>query len=120
MLKFDEKGLAPAIVQDMRTGEVLMLGYVDETAVQRTLESGRAWFYSRSRQEYWLKGDTSGNYLNVKSVRVDCDKDAIIYFAEPMGPTCHTGERSCFFRTLSGDGEMKPAPERPVFPEAGA
>lgn len=100
MLKFDSQGLIPAIVQDARTGEVLMLGYMNSESLQHTLESGEVWFYSRSRQELWHKGATSGNRLIVKELWKDCDADAILVKAEPMGPVCHTGNRSCFFRRL--------------------
>jgi len=105
MLKFDEKGLIPAIIQDAATGEVLMLGYgevlmlgyMNEESLKRTLEGGQVWFYSRSRQELWHKGATSGNYLNVRSIFRDCDDDTILIRVEPAGPVCHTGNRSCFF-----------------------
>jgi len=100
MLKFDEKGLIPAIIQDAATGEVLMLGYMNEESLKRTLEGGQVWFYSRSRQELWHKGATSGNYLNVRSIFRDCDDDTILIRVEPAGPVCHTGNRSCFFREL--------------------
>ena len=98
MLKFDDKGLIPLIVQDAKNGEVLMLGYANEDALRHTLESGEVWFYSRSRQELWHKGETSGNVLRVVSIAKDCDSDAILIKADPAGPTCHTGERSCFFQ----------------------
>ena len=100
MLRFDENGLIPAIVQDAGTGEVLMLAYMNAESLRRTLESGQAWFWSRSRQELWHKGATSGNFLNVKAILKDCDEDALVVKVEPLGPACHTGERSCFFRTL--------------------
>jgi len=103
MLRFDENGLIPAIVQDASTGEVLMLAYMNAESLRRTLESGQAWFWSRSRQELWHKGATSGNFLNVKAILKDCDEDALVVKVEPMGPACHTGERSCFFRTLEED-----------------
>jgi phosphoribosyl-ATP pyrophosphohydrolase/phosphoribosyl-AMP cyclohydrolase len=99
-LKFDEKGLIPAVIQDADTGEVLMLGYMDGEALRRTLSSGEAWFYSRSRQELWHKGEASGNRLNVRSVWKDCDSDAILVTAEPTGPVCHTGNKTCFFQQL--------------------
>jgi len=98
MLKFDDKCLIPLIVQDAKNGEVLMLGYANEDALRHTLESGEVWFYSRSRQELWHKGETSGNVLRVVSIAKDCDSDAILIKADPAGPTCHTGERSCFFQ----------------------
>jgi len=102
MLKFDEKGLLPAIAQDAETGEVLMLAYMNQEALEKTLSTGQAWFYSRSRQELWHKGATSGNYLNVKKVLIDCDEDTILLQVDATGPACHTGNRSCFFREISG------------------
>jgi phosphoribosyl-ATP pyrophosphohydrolase/phosphoribosyl-AMP cyclohydrolase len=99
-LTYDDNGLAPAIVQDAHTKEVLMLAYVDEEAVRRTLSTGTSWFFSRSRQEYWNKGATSGNTQKVVEVRYDCDADAVLILVEPAGPACHTGETSCFHRTL--------------------
>lgn len=89
-------GLLPTIVQHHRTGHVLMLGYQDVTALNSTLETGLATFFSRSRQEQWVKGATSGNYLRVLSVEVDCDRDTVLLIADPDGPTCHTGEQTCF------------------------
>lgn len=103
MLKFDNKGLIPVIVQDEADGTVLMLGYASRESLKLTLDSGEVWFYSRSRKELWHKGSTSGNVLKVKSMMKDCDNDTILIKAEPAGPTCHTGERSCFFTDLSGD-----------------
>jgi len=100
MLRFDENGLIPTIVQDASSGEVLMLAYMNAESLRRTLESGQAWFWSRSRQELWHKGATSGNFLNVKAILKDCDEDALVVKVEPLGPVCHTGERSCFYRTL--------------------
>jgi len=104
MLQFDQNGLIPAIVQDVSTGEVLMLAYMNAESLRRTLESGQAWFWSRSRQELWHKGATSGNFLNVKAILKDCDEDALVVKVEPEGPACHTGNRSCFFRTLEEEG----------------
>lgn len=98
--KFSEMKLLPAIVQDYETGEVLMLAYMDEEALKRTLTTGRTWFFSRSRQEYWCKGETSGNKQFVKEVYYDCDGDAILIKVKQIGPACHTGERSCFYRKL--------------------
>jgi phosphoribosyl-ATP pyrophosphohydrolase/phosphoribosyl-AMP cyclohydrolase len=100
-LKFDEKGLIPAIAQDVDTGEVLMLGYMNEEALRRTLSSGEVWFYSRSRQELWHKGDISGIRIKVRSVWKDCDSDTILVKAKATGPVCHTGNRTCFFQQLS-------------------
>jgi len=95
-IKFNEKGLIPAIVQDADTGEVLMLGYMNEEALRRTLSSGEAWFYSRSRQELWHKGET----IKVQSVWKDCDSDTILIKGQPTGPVCHTGNKTCFFQQL--------------------
>ena len=100
-LKFNEKGLIPAIAQDADTGEVLMLGYMDEEALRRTLSSGEAWFYSRSRQELWHKGETSGNRIMVRSVWKDCDSDTILVKGKATGPVCHTGNKTCFFQKLT-------------------
>lgn len=101
-LVFDSSGLLPAVVQHARTGEVLMLGFMNREAVAATLDSGEVHFYSRSRGVLWRKGETSGNVLHVVGVSVDCDRDALLIAAEPAGPTCHTGERSCFFTPLTG------------------
>ncbi len=100
-LKLDAKGLLPAIVQDADNGDVLMLGFMNEEALRRTLTSGEVWFYSRSRQELWHKGATSGNKLIVRQVWLDCDNDTVLVKAKPLGPTCHTGNRTCFFRELT-------------------
>jgi phosphoribosyl-AMP cyclohydrolase len=99
-VKWDDKGLVAAIIQDADSGQVLMLGYMNEESLKNTMESGQAWFWSRSRQELWHKGATSGNYLAVREVWYDCDVDAVLVKAKPMGPTCHTGEQSCFYRRL--------------------
>ena len=103
-IRFDERGLVPVIAQDATTGAVLTLAYANREAVERTLESGEAHYYSRSRGELWRKGATSGNTQKVIEVRLDCDGDALLYRVEPRGPACHTGEESCFFTTLSGEG----------------
>ena len=100
-LKYDEKGLIPAIIQDVYSGEVLMLGYMNEESLSRTLSSGEVWFYSRSRKELWHKGATSGNRLIVRRLWRDCDSDTILVKAEPLGPTCHTGNKTCFFQELT-------------------
>ncbi len=104
MLKFDDRGLIPAIIQDDETGEVLSLFYMNDEAVRRSRESGQVWRYSRAEQRLMLKGATSGNYLNVRRILFDCDADALVVRVQPTGPACHTGERSCFFRRL-GQGE---------------
>ncbi|MCH8568758.1 MAG: bifunctional phosphoribosyl-AMP cyclohydrolase/phosphoribosyl-ATP diphosphatase HisIE [Balneolales bacterium] len=97
-LTFSENGLIPAIIQHAETREVLMLGYMSRESLLKTYKSSKAVFYSRSRDEIWLKGETSGNFLNVVSVHTDCDSDALLVLAMPDGPTCHTGAKSCFFR----------------------
>ena len=100
-LKFNEKGLIPAIVQDVDTGEVLMVGYMSQESLRRTLSSGEVWFYSRSRQELWHKGETSGNRILLRSIWKDCDSDALLVKAHPTGPVCHTGNKTCFFQQLT-------------------
>jgi phosphoribosyl-ATP pyrophosphohydrolase/phosphoribosyl-AMP cyclohydrolase len=104
---FDDDGLVPCIVQDWETGEVLTLAYMNHDALERTLESGEAHFWSRSRQQLWHKGETSGNVQRLRSLRYDCDVDALLALVEPSGPACHTGERTCFYRTM---GEQRVAP----------
>jgi phosphoribosyl-AMP cyclohydrolase / phosphoribosyl-ATP pyrophosphohydrolase len=103
MLKFDKKGLIPAIIQNATSGKVLMLGYINKESLEKTLQTGHVWFYSRSRQELWEKGETSGNYLNVRAIFKDCDEDTLLIQVDPAGPTCHTGAESCFYRTLDSD-----------------
>lgn len=103
MLKFDDKGLIPAIVQDARNDEVLMLAYMNEESLKRTISSGDVWFFSRSRQELWHKGETSGNFLKLRSIIKDCDSDTLLVKAVPMGPVCHTGNRTCFFQQLESE-----------------
>ena len=100
-LRFDENGLIPAIAQDAESGKMLMLGYMNEKALRRTLFSGEVWFYSRSRQELWHKGETSGNYIKVSSVWQDCDGDTILVKGKATGPICHTGNETCFFQQLT-------------------
>jgi len=105
---FDENGLVPVVAQDAATGDVLTLAYANQEAVEKTLSSGEAHYYSRSRNELWRKGATSGNTQQVMEVRLDCDGDALLYRVDPKGPACHTGEKTCFFTTLSGEaGEGK-------------
>ena len=95
-LKRDGNGLIAAVIQDVSSGDVLMVGYMDDTALARTLTSGRVWFGSRSRGEYWRKGDTSGHVQYVRRVRIDCDGDCVLVEVEQVGAACHTGERTCF------------------------
>jgi len=106
----DADGLVPAIVQDVTDGTVLTMAYMDAEALRRTLSTGRTWFYSRSRQEYWQKGETSGDRQYVREVRLDCDGDALVVLVDQHGRgACHTGERTCFHRTI-GTGPGVPAP----------
>lgn len=107
-LKFDERGLIPAIVQDAITGRVLMMAWMNAESLRLTRESGEAWFWSRSRSELWHKGATSGNVLRVRELRADCDGDTLLVRAEPAGPACHTGKESCFFNPLSESNEETP------------
>ncbi len=109
-------GLLPAIVQDAQTGKVLMLGYVNEEALQKTLATGLVHFFSRSRGKLWLKGETSGQYLHLKEVYVDCDEDTLLFKVEPVGPVCHEGYSTCFYRRLQ-EGELKIVEERLKSPE---
>jgi phosphoribosyl-AMP cyclohydrolase len=100
-LKFDEKGLIPAVVQEWKTGEVLMVAYMNLESLKRTVETGLTWYWSRSRRKFWQKGETSGNVQRVKEILYDCDQDTLLIKVEQTGPACHTGERSCFFRRFS-------------------
>ena len=106
-LKFDEKGLIPAIVVDAISKEVLTLAYMNKESLQITMEKKLTCFWSRSRQELWLKGETSGNYQHVVSITADCDNDALVVMVEPQGPACHTGETSCFFNPVFENDELK-------------
>jgi phosphoribosyl-ATP pyrophosphohydrolase/phosphoribosyl-AMP cyclohydrolase len=110
-IAFDERGLVPCIVQDWRTGEVLTLAYMNAEAIERTRETGEIHFFSRSRQELWHKGATSGNTQAVRAIRYDCDADALLALVEPAGPACHTGERSCFH-----NGDLTPGAPHETLP----
>ena len=99
-LKFDKLGLIPAIIQDYKTGQVMMLAYMNKESLKRTLKSGKTCFWSRSRKEYWVKGETSGNFQFVKSIAYDCDLDALLIKVRQVGVACHTGNRSCFYRKI--------------------
>ena len=99
-LKYDERGLIPAVVQDAQTGQVLMVAYMNANALRLTRLTGETYFWSRSRQELWHKGATSGNVQRVQEIRYDCDGDTLLLLVEPAGPACHTGAFSCFYRTL--------------------
>jgi phosphoribosyl-AMP cyclohydrolase len=100
--RWDANGLVTAMVTDFASGEALMLAHMNADALDRTIETGEAWFWSRSRARLWKKGESSGNVLRVVEMRIDCDQDAIWIRAEPAGPACHTGERSCFYRRIEG------------------
>ena len=106
IIKLDKDGLICAVIQDHETGQVLMVGYMNEESLGITLREKKACFWSRSRQKLWLKGETSGNVLEVLEVRTDCDADALVLQCKPAGPTCHTNETSCFYRLVGGDGEI--------------
>jgi phosphoribosyl-AMP cyclohydrolase / phosphoribosyl-ATP pyrophosphohydrolase len=110
-IEFDDRGLVPCVVQDWRTGEVLMLAYMNSEALAKTRQSGEVHFFSRSRNELWRKGATSGNTLSLRAIRYDCDGDALLALVEPAGPACHTGERTCFHR-----GELEPAAPHEALP----
>jgi len=102
-IKWNEKGLVPAIVQNNQSLEVLMMAWMNADSLQRTRETGEAWFWSRSRQELWHKGATSGNTQKVIQIKVDCDGDTLLLFVNPAGPACHTGARTCFYRSLDSN-----------------
>ncbi|MFN7016937.1 MAG: phosphoribosyl-AMP cyclohydrolase [Fimbriimonadales bacterium] len=101
-LKYDANGLVPAIVQDAQNGQVLMLAYMNRESLRRTVETGLCTYWSRSRQQFWVKGETSGHVQRVKRILVDCDADAVLIQVEQVGVACHTGHRSCFFREAQG------------------
>ena len=105
--KFDQAGLITAVVINYESKEVLMLAHMNQQALDETISSGFAHFFSRSRQALWKKGETSGNVLEVKELRIDCDQDAVLVYAKPQGPACHTGESSCFFRRIDGQVLVK-------------
>lgn len=109
-LQFDEQGLIPAIIQDAVSGQVLMMAYMNAEALNKTLETGKTWFYSRSRQSLWMKGESSGHIQQVKEIRYDCDQDTLLILVEQTGAACHTGHYSCFYRSADGQ-EIEP----PVF-----
>ncbi len=102
-LKYDQNGLVPAVIQDDRNNVVLMVGYMDQEAIRHTVKMGKVCFWSRSRREYWVKGETSGNYFELKSIYADCDADTLLVKVIPQGPgkACHTGRYTCFFNTLA-------------------
>lgn len=117
-IRFDGDGLVPCVAQDWRSGEVLALAYMNAEALRRTRETGELHFFSRSRDELWRKGETSGNVQRVRQLRFDCDGDAVVALVDPAGPACHTGQRSCFYRDLDGSADpgidAAPAPGEPA------
>lgn len=106
-IKYNEKGFVPVITQDYETGKVLMMAYTKKEQLAKTLDTGLAFYYSRSRDKEWLKGDTSGHYQKIVEVRVDCDMDCVLYMVRQVGAACHTGEFSCFYRVLDEKGDLK-------------
>jgi phosphoribosyl-AMP cyclohydrolase len=116
-LKTDEHGLICAVVQDAESGEVLMVAWMDREALKRTLEGGKTCFFSRSRQKYWVKGETSGHFQALKEVRADCDLDAVLVKVEQTGAACHEGFRSCFYRAVGPDGSLEVVEEQLKSPE---
>ena len=116
-IEFDQRGLAPCVVQDWTTGEVLMLAYVSAESLEMTLETGDLHFHSRSRDELWKKGESSGSFMHLRQLRYDCDGDALVAMVDPAGPACHTGQRSCFYREVLGSASSRkdapPAPGEP-------
>ena len=105
-IKFDEKGLVPAVVQDAADGRVLMVAYMNRESLEKTVETGRTWFFSRSRGKLWNKGETSGNFQEVEDILVDCDADTLVVKVRQQGPACHTGSPTCFFRKVDKDGSL--------------
>lgn len=113
-LVFDEKGLIPAIVQDETTKEVLTLAYMNRESLERSIETGETWFFSRSRQELWHKGATSGNTQKISEIRLDCDQDALVVLVKPAGPACHKGEASCFTENIYESNEASETPDTQI------
>lgn len=107
MPRFDQHGLITAIAVDSQSREILMVAFMDAQALAKTRETGLAHFHSRSRGKLWLKGETSGHFLKIEEIRVDCDQDALVLLVSPQGPACHTGARSCFYRKLKGEGLVR-------------
>ncbi|MBI2424466.1 MAG: phosphoribosyl-AMP cyclohydrolase [Candidatus Hydrogenedentes bacterium] len=107
LLKFDDKGLLCAVIQHFESGQILMVGYMNRESLDITLREKKACFWSRSRQKLWLKGESSGNVLHVKEIRIDCDGDALLLQCDPVGPTCHTNETSCFYRIIEDNAELR-------------
>lgn len=116
-IKFDDKGLVPAIVQDIDTGEILMMAWMNEAALKQTLEVKKATFYSRSRDKMWIKGESSGHVQEVVEARVDCDQDLVLLKCKSHGPCCHVGYNSCFYRKADADGTLTVVEEKVFDPE---
>jgi phosphoribosyl-AMP cyclohydrolase / phosphoribosyl-ATP pyrophosphohydrolase len=116
-IEFDQRGLAPCVVQDWTTGEVLMVAYVSAESLEMTLETGDLHFHSRTRDELWKKGESSGSFMHLRQLRYDCDGDSLVAMVDPAGPACHTGQRSCFYREVLGSASSRkdapPAPGEP-------
>ena len=118
-IKWNDDGLVPAIIQDARDGRVLMMAWMNPASLEKTLETRRTWFWSRSRRKFWMKGESSGHVQVVKDIALDCDGDTLLLQVEPVGPACHEGFRSCFFRSLgSTDGQWSETEPRLLAPEA--
>lgn len=115
-LKYDSNGLIPAIIQEQSTGRVLMMAWMNKGSLQKTIETGKTWFWSRSRRKFWMKGETSGHVQTVKDVAFDCDADCVLIQVEQAGVACHEGYKSCFFRSIRGE-ETKITEQRLVDPE---
>jgi len=115
-VKFDQNGLVPVVVQDCKTYEVLMLAYMNREALQKSIETKKAYYWSRSRNKLWLKGETSGHFQKIKSMKIDCDNDTLLISVEQIGGACHTGHHSCFYREL-GEGEAKTTQDKVFEPE---
>lgn len=109
-LKYDANGLIPAVIQDVENQQVLMVAYMNREALQRTLETGLCTYWSRSRQQYWVKGETSGHVQRVKEIRIDCDNDCVLIAVEQVGVACHTGHRSCFYRVVQNSELVEAEP----------
>ncbi len=112
MIKFDDKGLVPAVVQDCKTGKLLMLAYMNRESLEKTITTGETWFYSRSRQKLWHKGESSGHIQKVEEIRIDCDLDTLLLAVEQTSAACHTGYYTCFYRRLNSAGDLEVIEEK--------
>jgi phosphoribosyl-ATP pyrophosphohydrolase/phosphoribosyl-AMP cyclohydrolase len=116
-LKYDQNGLIPAIIQDAETGEILMMAYMNDKSLRATVETGKTHFWSRSRQKYWMKGESSGHTQEVKEISIDCDKDTLLIKVKQIGAACHEGYHNCFFRKLNTNGEWEVVSQKMFDPE---